>query len=64
MWTKWRLSVGVVVPPLHPAAYAGTLDQLRETLDGARLADAITLWAFCSLQSSPGARTFYDRHRA
>jgi len=29
-----------------------------------RLADAITLWAFCSLQSSPGARTFYDRHRA
>ena len=28
------------------------------------LADAITWWAFCSLQSSPGARAFYDRHRA
>ena len=28
-----------------------------------RLADALTLWAFCSLQSSPGARTFYDRRR-
>jgi transposase len=29
-----------------------------------RLADAITWWAFCSLTSSPGARAFYDRHRA
>jgi len=29
-----------------------------------RLADAITWWAFCSLQSSPGARAFYDRRRA
>ena len=29
-----------------------------------RLADAITWWAFCSLQASPGARAFYDRHRA
>jgi transposase len=29
-----------------------------------RLADALTLWAFCSLTNSPGARAFYDRHRA
>jgi transposase len=29
-----------------------------------RLADALTWWAFCSLTSSPGARAFYDRHRA
>jgi Transposase/Transposase IS116/IS110/IS902 family len=29
-----------------------------------RLADAITWWAFSSLTSSPGARRFYDRHRA
>ena len=29
-----------------------------------RLADAITLWAFSSLQSSPGARMLYDRRRA
>ena len=29
-----------------------------------RLADAITWWAFSSLQSSPGARAFYDRRRA
>lgn len=29
-----------------------------------RLADALTLWAFSSLTSSPGARAFYDRHRA
>ena len=29
-----------------------------------RLADAITLWAFCSLQASPGARALYDRRRA
>ncbi len=28
-----------------------------------RLADAITWWAFCSLSTSPGARSFYDRHR-
>jgi hypothetical protein len=29
-----------------------------------RLADALTWWAFCSLSASPGARAFYDRHRA
>ncbi|HWH31337.1 MAG TPA: IS110 family transposase [Egibacteraceae bacterium] len=29
-----------------------------------RLADALTWWAFCSLTTSPGARAFYDRHRA
>jgi transposase len=29
-----------------------------------RLYDAIDQWAFCCLQSSPGARTFYDQHRA
>ena len=28
------------------------------------LADATIWWAFCSLTSSPGARAFYDRHRA
>jgi transposase len=29
-----------------------------------RLYDAVDQWAFCSLQSSPGARAFYDQHRA
>ncbi len=29
-----------------------------------RLADAIYLWAFASLKASPGARAFYDAHRA
>jgi len=29
-----------------------------------RLADAIYLWAFSAISLSPGARTFYDRHRA
>jgi transposase len=29
-----------------------------------RLADALYLWAFCSLQASPGARASYDRQRA
>ena len=29
-----------------------------------RLYDAIDQWAFCALQSSPGARAFYDHHRA
>ncbi|MGH9072282.1 MAG: IS110 family transposase, partial [Acidimicrobiales bacterium] len=29
-----------------------------------RLADAIYLWAFASLSCSPGARAFYDAHRA
>jgi transposase len=29
-----------------------------------RLYDAIDLWAFCALTNSPGARTFYDQHRA
>ena len=29
-----------------------------------RLADALTWWAFSSLTASPGARAFYDRHRA
>lgn len=29
-----------------------------------RLYDAVVRWAFCSLQTSPGARDFYDQHRA
>ena len=29
-----------------------------------RLADAIYLWAFAALSASPGARAFYDTHRA
>ena len=29
-----------------------------------RLADAIYLWAFAALSASPGARVFYDTHRA
>jgi transposase len=29
-----------------------------------RLADAIYLWAFAALSTSPGARTFYDARRA
>jgi hypothetical protein len=29
-----------------------------------RLADACYRWAFSSLSTSPGARTFYDRQRA
>ena len=29
-----------------------------------RLYDAIDQWAFCAMNSSPGARTFYDNHRA
>jgi Transposase/Transposase IS116/IS110/IS902 family len=29
-----------------------------------RLADAMELWAFCSLTQSPGARTYYDQLRA
>ncbi len=29
-----------------------------------RLYDAIDAWAFCALQNSPGARTYYDQHRA
>ena len=29
-----------------------------------RLADAIYLWAFAALTASPGARAFYDTHRA
>jgi transposase len=29
-----------------------------------RLADALTWWAFCSLQASPGARAFYTHRRA
>jgi len=29
-----------------------------------RLADAIYLWSFAALTASPGARVFYDQHRA
>ncbi|MDZ7883974.1 MAG: IS110 family transposase [Mycobacterium sp.] len=29
-----------------------------------RLYDAIAQWAFCALTTSPGARAFYDQHRA
>jgi transposase len=29
-----------------------------------RLADALQMWAFCSLTASPGARRYYDAHRA
>jgi hypothetical protein len=28
-----------------------------------RLADALEMWAFCSLSNSPGARRYYDAHR-
>ena len=28
------------------------------------LADACYQWAFCALSASPGARAFYDQHRA
>ena len=29
-----------------------------------RLGDALFLQAFCALHASPGARAYYDRHRA
>jgi hypothetical protein len=29
-----------------------------------RLADALQQWAFCSLTTSPGARTYYNQLRA
>ncbi len=29
-----------------------------------RLIDAFNQWAFCSINASPGARAFYDQHRA
>jgi Transposase IS116/IS110/IS902 family len=29
-----------------------------------RLYDAVDQWAFCALQKSPGARAYYDQHRA
>ncbi len=29
-----------------------------------RLSDAVDQWAFCALSTSPGARIFYDAHRA
>ncbi len=29
-----------------------------------RLYDALDQWAFCALQTSPGARAYYDQHRA
>jgi hypothetical protein len=29
-----------------------------------RLYDALDQWAFCTLTRSPGARAFYDQHRA
>jgi hypothetical protein len=29
-----------------------------------RLADASQMWAFAALTASPGARAFYDQHRA
>jgi hypothetical protein len=29
-----------------------------------RLYDALDQWAFCALTTSPGARAFYDQHRA
>jgi transposase len=29
-----------------------------------RLYDAVDQWAFCALNTSPGARTYYDHHRA
>ena len=32
--------------------------------DVKRLADAIYLWAFASISTSPGARAYYDQHRA
>ena len=54
--------------------YAGTSPITRQSgnrkavlarfIRNRRLADALTWWAFSSLTSSPGARAFYDRHRA
>ena len=29
-----------------------------------RIADALEMWAFCSLRTSAGARRYYDAHRA
>jgi hypothetical protein len=37
---------------------------LARHVRNSRLYDAIDQWAFSSLRISPGARTFYDRHRA
>ena len=37
---------------------------LARSVRNRRLADALALWAFCSLTASPGARAFYDRHRS
>jgi transposase len=37
---------------------------LARRIRNSRLYDAIDHWAFCTLLVSPGARTFYDQHRA
>ena len=36
---------------------------LARFVRNSRLADAIDQWAFCSLNNSPGARTYYDHRR-
>ncbi len=37
---------------------------LARFVRNSRLADALDQWAFCSLRTSPGARSFYDARRA
>ena len=37
---------------------------LARHIGNRRLYDAIDQWAFCAISSSPGARAFYDQHRA
>jgi hypothetical protein len=37
---------------------------LARHIRNCRLYDAVDQWAFCTLQASPGARAFYDQHRA
>ena len=54
--------------------YAGTSPQtvasgkkravLARHVRNRRLYDALDQWAFCAISSSPGAREFYDQHRA
>ena len=60
--------------PKHGRNHAGTSPITRASgnrsvalarfVRNRRLADAIDQWAFCSLQASPGARAYYDLHRA
>jgi hypothetical protein len=61
-------------PPTARKAYAGTAPVTRASgtrkvvlarvARNKRLADACYLWAFSALSRSPGARAYYDQHRA